>query len=364
MVEQAHPGAMSSERTTGEPAASRRDGSGREETDEATAARLRDARDALDAAIERVIVGQKEAIELMLTGLFAGGHSILIGVPGLAKTLLVSTLSRLLNLRFRRIQFTPDLMPSDITGTDILQEDPDSGRRAFRFLEGPIFTNMLLADEINRTPPKTQAALLEAMQERRVTVGERTLELPPPFFVVATQNPIEQEGTYNLPEAQLDRFLCAIRVGYPNEEDELEIMKRSVRPESIDLPVVLDADDILRLQELVPRVPAADHVYRYALRIVRLTRPEESDAPDYVRENLSLGAGPRAAQSLVQAAKARALIHGRLHVNTDDVRSLAVPVLAHRLVTNFHADAEGTTSVSILEQLLADVPTGASEPLT
>ena len=306
--------------------------------------------------IEKVIVGQRQVIELLLVALFSGGHSILVGVPGLAKTLLVSTLSRLLSLSFKRIQFTPDLMPSDITGTDILQDDPETGRRDFRFLKGPVFTNMLLADEINRTPPKTQAALLEAMQERHVTVGDRTLALPSPFFVVATQNPIEQEGTYNLPEAQLDRFLFAIRVSYPGEEEELEIMKRSRPPANLELPEVIGAKEIREIQELVPQVPVADHVSRLALHLVRMTRPEGATSPPYVKECLTWGAGPRAAQALMLAAKSRALLRGRFHVNVSDVEAVAKPVLAHRLVTNFHAGAEGITSEQIIDRLLHDVP--------
>jgi MoxR-like ATPase len=326
--------------------------------DSATAELLRDAYKRLCAEIEKVIVGQQDVVERMLTALFAGGHSILIGVPGLAKTLLVSTLARLLRLSFKRIQFTPDLMPSDITGTDILQEDSESGVREFRFLEGPIFTNMLLADEINRTPPKTQAALLEAMQERRVTIGRRTLVLPSPFFVVATQNPIEQEGTYQLPEAQLDRFLFSIRVGYPDEEEELEIMKRTRPAESIELTPVLGEDEIRRIQALVPEVPAADHVYRFALKLVRRSRPENEASPDYIRENLTYGAGPRAAQSLMLASKARALLRGRVHVNIEDVEAVAEPVLAHRLVTNFHADAEGISPEALVERLVAETDAG------
>ena len=327
--------------------------------DRETANLLRKARTRLEGEIEKVIVGQAEVIDLLLTALFAGGHSILIGVPGLAKTLLVSTLAELLELSFKRIQFTPDLMPSDITGTDILHEDPETGRREFRFLEGPLFTNMLLADEINRTPPKTQAALLEAMQERRVTVGRTTIPLPEPFFVVATQNPIEQEGTYHLPEAQLDRFLFAIEVGYPEEDDELEIMKRagthaSQQSSRVELEPVLDDTEIRRIQALVPLVPAADHVFRYALRLVRRTRPELDETPDYIRENLTFGAGPRAAQNLMLAAKARALLAGRPHASLDDVSHVALPVLAHRMVTNFHADAEGVTSRDLVDRLLRE----------
>jgi MoxR-like ATPase len=324
-------------------------------SDNEAAELLRESATRLKSELAKVVVGQHEVIEQMLIAMFCGGHSILIGVPGLAKTLLVSTLARLLNLSFRRIQFTPDLMPSDITGTDILQEDPDSGLRSFRFLEGPIFANMLLADEINRTPPKTQAALLEAMQERKVTVGQQTTELPSPFFVVATQNPIEQEGTYNLPEAQLDRFIFSIRVGYPEEEEELEIMKRTRAPDSIELAPVLSGNDIIRIQELVPTVPAADHVYRFALKLVRRSRPEESDAPGYIRDSLSFGAGPRAAQYLMTAAKARALLRGRFHVNLADIARVAVPVLSHRLITNFNADAEGVTPQSLVNRLLEDL---------
>ncbi|HVR74534.1 MAG TPA: MoxR family ATPase [Planctomycetota bacterium] len=317
----------------------------------------------LTEQIEKVIVGQRHVIELMLISLFSEGHSILIGVPGLAKTLLVNTLARLLSLSFKRVQFTPDLMPSDITGTSIIQEDPETGVRGFRFLKGPIFANMLLADEINRTPPKTQAALLEAMQERRVTVGEETLDLPAPFFVIATQNPIEQEGTYNLPEAQLDRFLFAIRVGYPTEEEELEVMQRPRTTRETKLETVLGAADILRIQEIVPRVPAADHVHRYALKLVRLSRPEEAASPDYVKQCIAWGAGPRASQNLIHAAKARALLHGRFHASTEDVEAVALPVLAHRLVTNFNADSEGITPAAIVERLLRDVPRGAAEKL-
>ena len=324
-------------------------------SDNETAELLRESSERLRKELSKVVVGQHEVIEQMLIAMFCGGHSILIGVPGLAKTLLVSTLARLLNLSFRRIQFTPDLMPSDITGTDILQEDPDSGLRSFRFMKGPIFANMLLADEINRTPPKTQAALLEAMQERNVTVGQQTVALPAPFFVVATQNPIEQEGTYNLPEAQLDRFIFSIQVGYPAEDEELEIMKRTRAPESIELSPVLSEEDIIRIQALVPGVPAADHVYRFALKLVRRSRPEEADAPDYIRESLSFGAGPRAAQYLMSAAKARALLRGRFHVNLADIARIAAPVLCHRLITNFNADAEGVTPQSLVNRLLEDL---------
>ncbi|MEM7232807.1 MAG: AAA family ATPase [Planctomycetota bacterium] len=316
--------------------------------------RLHESYQDLRNQIGRVIVGQEQAIELLLIALLGGGHCLLVGLPGLAKTLLVKTLSRLLSLTFRRIQFTPDLMPSDITGTDVLEEDPESGRRTFRFLEGPVFANMLLADEINRTPPKTQAALLEAMQESSVTVGRRTLQLPRPFFVVATQNPIEQEGTYPLPEAQLDRFSLSIEISYPEEEDELEIMKRAATPDP-DLEEVLSAEAIEETQRLIPRVPTAEHVYRFALRLVRLTRPDDRMAPDYVKDYVSYGAGPRAAQGLILAAKARAALRGRSHVSTSDVRAVAVPVLAHRILANFQAAADGMTSQRIVEKIVHDI---------
>jgi MoxR-like ATPase len=321
---------------------------------------LHSAYSKLTSEIEKVIVGQRQVIELLLISLFSGGHSILIGVPGLAKTLLASTLARLLSLTFKRVQFTPDLMPSDITGTNVLEEDARSGARAFRFLKGPVFANMLLADEINRTPPKTQAALLEAMQERHVTVGEETYALPSPFFVIATQNPIEQEGTYNLPEAQLDRFLFAIRVRYPSEDEELEVMKRTEPSHAVRLSKALGAEEILRIQAIVPKVPTADHVYRFALGLVRLSRPEEPRAPDYVKQCLAWGAGPRAAQSLIHAAKARALLHGRFHAATEDVEAVALPVLAHRLVTSFNAESEGITTEGIVEKLLRDAPRAAA----
>ncbi len=324
--------------------------------DRARAERLHAAYEDLRRELGKVIVGQDRVIDLMATSLFAGGHCLLIGVPGLAKTLLVSTLSRLLSLSFKRIQFTPDLMPSDIIGTEIIQEDPATGHRAFRFVRGPVFTNMLLADEINRTPPKTQAALLEAMQERHVTVGEQTIDLDDPFFVLATQNPIEHEGTYPLPEAQLDRFMLSIDVRYPSEEEELEVMKRTTNPLDVELRHVLDAREIRDMQRMVPRVPAGDHVYRFALRLVRSTRPDEPGAPPYIRESLSWGAGPRAAQYLMFGAKARALLRGRFHATCEDVEELAEPVLAHRLVTNFNADAEGVTPRSLISRLLADVP--------
>lgn len=306
--------------------------------------------------IGKVIVGQREVIEQLLMALFSRGHCLLVGVPGLAKTLLVSTVARILHLSFKRIQFTPDLMPSDITGTDILQDDPETGRRRFVFMQGPVFANMVLADEINRTPPKTQAALLEAMQEHHVTAGAQTYSLPEPFFVLATQNPIEQEGTYPLPEAQLDRFMFNILVGYPNRTEEIQIMKQTTSGSRTELAAFLDAFQILRLQEVVRRVLVADHVYAYAVDLVRATRPREAGIPKFVPELVAWGAGPRASQYLVLGAKARALLHGRIHATTEDVRSVAFPVLRHRLVTTFNADAEGISPDDIIRRLIEAVP--------
>jgi MoxR-like ATPase len=306
--------------------------------------------------IGKVIVGQKDVVEQLLMALFSRGHCLLVGVPGLAKTLLVSTVSKILHLSFKRIQFTPDLMPSDITGTDILQDDPETGRRKFVFLPGPIFANMILADEINRTPPKTQAALLEAMQEHHVTAGGHTYRLPEPFFVLATQNPIEQEGTYPLPEAQLDRFMFNIVVSYPDRGEELEIMKRTTSTARVELESLLTGEQILRLQEVVRQVVVADHVFAYAADLVRATRPRESGAPKFVPELVAWGAGPRASQYLILGGKARAILHGRLHVTTDDIRHVAYPVLRHRLVTTFNADAEGVTTDDIIDRLIKAVP--------
>jgi MoxR-like ATPase len=308
----------------------------------------------------KVIVGQRRVIDEILIALFARGHCLVQGVPGLAKTLLVSTLARAMDFSFRRIQFTPDLMPSDITGTDVLQEDPESGRRRFEFSKGPVFANLILADEINRTPPKTQAALLQAMQERQVTAGAHTFDLPDPFFVLATQNPIEQEGTYPLPEAQLDRFMFMVTVGYPEAEEELEVLKRTTGDLEPDVQRVLTAGQIIRLQELVRRVPVGDHVYDFALNIVRATRPNEAGASDFVRHWLSWGAGPRAGQFLILAGKARALMLGRLHVMTDDIEAAAPAVLRHRLVPNFNAEAEGVTVEQIIAKILTLVPRAGS----
>ncbi len=306
--------------------------------------------------IGKVIIGQNEVVDEMLIALFTRGHCLLVGVPGLAKTLLVSTISRILQLSFRRIQFTPDLMPSDITGTDVLQDDPETGRRTFQFMQGPIFTNILLADEVNRTPPKTQAALLEAMQERHVSVGTSTYRLPNPFFVLATQNPIEQEGTYPLPEAQLDRFMFNVIVKYPTAAEELLILKQTTGGDEPKLETALTGEQILALQEVVRKVPVPEHVYVYARDLVRATRPNEKEAPNFVKEYLSWGAGPRAGQYLILGAKAKAILDGRFHVTTDDVQAVALPVLRHRLVTNFTANSEGITSDDVVERLIKKVP--------
>src|SRR3954469_23092727 len=311
--------------------------------------------------IGKVIVGQKAVVEQLLMALFSRGHCLLVGVPGLAKTLLVSTVSRILHLSFKRIQFTPDLMPADITGTDILQDDPETGRRKFVFLHGPIFANMILADEINRTPPKTQAALLEAMQEHNVTAGAHTYHLPEPFFVLATQNPIEQEGTYPLPEAQLDRFMFMVKVGYPRRDEEIEIMRRTTSTIRPTIGPVLDGDQILRLQEVVRQVVVADHVFEYVATRVRATRPREGDAPPYVKDLIGWGAGPRACQYLILGGKARAILNGRLHVTTEDIKAVAYPVLRHRLVTTFNADAEGITTDDVVRKLLQSVPVPQEE---
>jgi len=305
--------------------------------------------------VSRVIIGQKGVIEQVLVAIFCRGHALLVGVPGLAKTLLVSTLARVLHLTFKRIQFTPDLMPSDITGTDVLEEDRTTGKRVFRFVHGPLFANMILADEINRTPPKTQAALLEAMQERMVTVGEQDYPLPDPFFVLATQNPIEQEGTYPLPEAQLDRFMFMILVDYPDPDEEIDIMKMVAGTYEADLEVALSGDEIIELQQIVHRVPAADHVFEYARNLARATRPADPQAPEFIRELVQWGAGPRASIYMMLAAKARAILHGRYHATTEDVREMALPVMRHRVITTFNAEAAGISSDQVVERLLAEV---------
>jgi MoxR-like ATPase len=310
----------------------------------------------MTSQIGNVIVGQKAVIEQMLMALFSRGHCLLVGVPGLAKTLLVSTVARIMHLTFKRIQFTPDLMPSDITGTDILQDDIETGRRQFTFLPGPLFANMILADEINRTPPKTQAALLEAMQEHNVTAGGHTYALPEPFFVLATQNPIEQEGTYPLPEAQQDRFMFNIKVEYPSRSEEIQIMKATTTNLKPEVEPVLDGKQIMRLQETVRQVVVADHVFAYSADLVRATRPKEPGIPKWIPELVAWGAGPRASQYLILGGKARAILHGRLHVTTEDIREVAYPVLRHRLMTTFNADAEGITTDAIVKRLIEAVP--------
>ncbi|WP_415835127.1 AAA family ATPase, partial [Corallococcus soli] len=316
---------------------------------------LAQARNAIVEQIEKRVVGQRDVVEHLLISLFSRGHCLFVGVPGLAKTLLISTLADVLNLSFNRIQFTPDLMPSDITGTDILEEDKTTGRRSFRFMHGPLFANIILADEVNRTPPKTQAALLQAMQEYRITAGGRTYPLELPFLVFATQNPIEQEGTYPLPEAQLDRFMFLVDVGYPSAEEEVQIVKSTTAGAPPKLEKILSPERILALQELVRRVPVPDHVVRYAVELVRHTRPKEAGAPDFVAKNVSWGAGPRASQYLVLAAKARAILNGRFVATVEDVRALARPVLRHRVLPNFTAESEGITSVKLIDQLLTVV---------
>ena len=303
----------------------------------------------------RRIVGQSEVIERLLIALFAGGHCLFVGVPGLAKTLLISSLADVLDLKFSRIQFTPDLMPADVTGTDILHDDPDGGR-VFRFAPGPVFAHVVLADEINRTPPKTQAALLQAMQEKRVTVGGKTHALNQPFVVFATQNPIEQEGTYPLPEAQLDRFMFHVDVGYPNAAEEEEIVRRTTNTPAQDLEHVLDPDQIMTIQRLVPQIPAAEHVIRYAVALCRASRPQEQSAPDLIRRFVGWGAGPRAAQFLTLASKAKALLDGRAAVRIEDLQQLAIATLQHRLVLNFRAEAEGIRAPDLVAHLLESVP--------
>ncbi|MFQ5843530.1 MAG: AAA family ATPase [Planctomycetota bacterium] len=319
------------------------------------AQRLKTAHDLIRRQLARQIVGMDRVIEELLICIFSRGHCLLVGVPGLAKTLLISTLARTLTLSFSRIQFTPDLMPADITGTEVIQEDKATGQRAFKFLKGPIFANVILADEINRTPPKTQAALLESMQEHQVTAGGDRHPLDEPFFVLATENPIEQEGTYPLPEAQLDRFMFNVKVDYPSHDEEIEIMKLTTTGEQPGLDTVLGASEILGLQDTVRRVPIADPVLRYAVRLVRATRREAEGCPDWIRDWLSWGAGPRATQYLILGGKARALLEGRFYVSNADIRAVAHPVLRHRLILNYTAEAEGVTPDAIVDRLLETV---------
>ncbi len=304
----------------------------------------------------KVIVGQEAVLEQLMIAIFAQGHCLLEGVPGLAKTLMVSTLADTLQLEFNRIQFTPDLMPSDITGTEVIQEDRVSGNREFKFLKGPIFANIILADEINRTPPKTQAALLEAMQEKQVTIGGQRNLLPAPFFVLATQNPIEQEGTYTLPEAQQDRFMFKVFVKYPSYDEEYMIAATTTADIEPKVSEVLNGEDILRLQHLVRRVPIAPHVIHYALRLVRATRVRDEDSPEFVKESVSWGAGPRGVQYLLLGGKARSVLEGRFYVSTEDIRAVAHPVLRHRVITNFNAESSGITSDHVIDQLLEFTP--------
>jgi MoxR-like ATPase len=323
--------------------------------------KLADARERILSQLGQVIVGQDQVIEELLISLFSRGHCLLEGVPGLAKTLMISTLARALNLSFSRIQFTPDLMPADITGTEIIEENRTTGNREFRFLEGPLFSNVVLADEVNRTPPKTQAALLEAMQERQVTVGRVRHKLSDPFFVLATQNPIEQEGTYPLPEAQQDRFMFKVFVRYPNFNEEFEIARRTTTTSSDHIAPVLTAEEILGLQHIVREVPISDHIIRYALALVRQTRVGENGSPEFVRDQVTWGAGPRAVQFLILGSKARALLHGRTHVATEDIQALVKPVLRHRLVVNFSAESEGVSADDIVDRLVAITPTKEDE---
>jgi len=322
---------------------------------EALIAQVRRSSEVLRSEISKVIVGQEEVVDQILMTIFCDGHALLVGVPGLAKTLLVSTIARAMDLKFSRVQFTPDLMPSDITGTEVIEEDKTTGRRELRFVPGPVFANVLLADEINRTPPKTQAALLESMQERQVSVGGVRHPLPDPFFVLATQNPLEQEGTYPLPEAQLDRFMFQVLIRYPSESEELEVIRRSARKDEVTIDAVIDAQAIRSARRIIRHCPVAEYVLKYALRLVRATRGDEG-SPDVVKDYLSWGAGPRASEALVHAAKAHALIRGTGVVTDADVRAVAHPVLRHRILTNFNAEADQVTPDSIIESLLNSVP--------
>ncbi|HUG18125.1 MAG TPA: MoxR family ATPase [Planctomycetaceae bacterium] len=319
--------------------------------------------DLLQAAYRRLreqighaIVGQERVIEQLLIAILSGGHALLVGVPGLAKTLMVRTLAESLELSFSRIQFTPDLMPADITGTEVIQQNRSTNERELKFLQGPVFANVVLADEINRTPPKTQAALLEAMQERQVTAGGHRHQLPEPFFVLATQNPIEQEGTYPLPEAQLDRFMFQVLVDYPSEEEEFRIVRQTTAGRAVEIEPVLKGEELLELQEFVRRIPVSDSLIRYAMQFPRLTRGKNPDSPEFIRQFVSWGAGPRASQYLVLGAKAHAALHGKMAVGTDDIQAVAAPVLRHRILTNFNAEAEGISTDDLIERMIALLP--------
>jgi MoxR-like ATPase len=327
-----------------------------EESDLKAIGELQRAYSRIKQELAKIIIGQDEVIDQVLIAIFTRNHALLVGVPGLAKTLLISSLASTLELTFKRIQFTPDLMPSDITGTEVIFQDPNTGERTFKFLKGPIFANIVLADEINRTPPKTQAAMLEAMQERKVSIGGIDYPLPEPFFVLATQNPIEQEGTYPLPEAQLDRFLFMINVDYPSKEEELRIMKAMTGEHNFKLEPVLNAEQILNLQKLVRRMPVADHVFGYAERIVRSTRPKHEEALDFCKKWFTWGAGPRASMNLILAAKARAMLNGKNYVSCEDVAAVAPPVLRHRIIPNFAAQSEGVSADDIIKKILEAIP--------
>jgi MoxR-like ATPase len=324
--------------------------------DQQAVEQLKSACAKIKTELSKIIVGQEQVVDQVLISILTRSHALLVGVPGLAKTLLVSTLSQTLHLSFKRIQFTPDLMPSDITGTEVIYQDPSTNERQFRFLKGPIFANMILADEINRTPPKTQAAMLEAMQERKITVGGADYPLPDPFFVLATQNPIEQEGTYPLPEAQLDRFMFMIVVDYPSSAEERQIMKMATGIQQEKPQAVLTEQEILNLQQVVRRMPVAEHVYEYAERLVRVTRPKSEEAIDICKKFLTWGAGPRAGLSLIMAAKARAMLHGQFYVSCDDVASVALPIFRHRIIPNFAAQSESVSADDITRQVLEAVP--------
>ena len=318
--------------------------------------KLREAREQILSELRHSIVGMDEVIDQVMISIFARGHGLLEGVPGLAKTLLVSSIAKCLSLSFRRIQFTPDLMPSDITGAEVLQDDPETGQRKFTFNKGPIFANMILADEINRTPPKTQASLLEAMQEKMISAGGEDFKLDPPFFVLATQNPLEQEGTYPLPEAQLDRFMFKIHVEYPTEEEEIGIMRQVTSGSTTEPKSVLTKKEILALQDLVLRVPVADHIYNYAAKLVRATRPGQEGAPEFINDWVSFGTGPRACLNLIMAGKARAILQGRFNIAIDDIQTLALPVMRHRMGLNFAAQSEGVKTDDVIRKLLEEIP--------
>lgn len=332
---------------------------------QAAAREVNDAYQRISKEIHKIIIGQDEVVDELLISIFCGGHALVVGVPGLAKTLLISTLAKTMSLGFSRIQFTPDLMPSDMTGTEVIEEDKSTGARELRFVKGPIFANVILADEINRTPPKTQAALLEAMQERQVTAGGVRHPLPQPFFVLATQNPIEQEGTYPLPEAQLDRFMFNIRINYPTEDQELEIVQQTTSNEEQQVSPVITGEEVLRIQHLVRQVPIADHVLRYVLRLVRSTRiREETEKPEIVQNYVSWGAGPRASQFIVLAAKAKAILSGASHVMPEHILEVVLPVMRHRIITNFNAEADGITTDDVINKLAESIPVESSDDAT